>query len=246
MPRPAPGNAAGGNAAHEADCRARVLTAARHIRHPLAIVMSPRPGEETAAPSAPARRLVSTAIVCYLAGLLLTMLANTDAGTSRLVRTLKARLFSPWMVPAWLDLGFATPLTYGEPADADHRIEIGPHGGQPGTPPAVVLPGELRGERAARWRRLARAIASAETAEEDAADLAAAVAAWSFARLGCADVDLRVMRSARPGRAEPAASVADERAFAARVRRVADELHLLKVEPRGEVAPLVPEAGRRP
>jgi hypothetical protein len=186
--------------------------------------MSPRPGEETAVPSDPARRLVSTAIVCYLAGLLLTMLANTDAGTSRLVGTLKARLFSPWMVPAWLDLGFATPLTYGEPADADHRIEIGPHGGQPGTPPAVVLPGELRGERAARWRRLARAIA----------------------RLGCADVDLRVMRSARPGRAEPAASVADERVFAARVRRVADELHLLKVEPRGEVAPLVPEVGRRP
>lgn len=210
--------------------------------------MSPRIpcGEESAVPSGLVRRLVGTAIVFYLAGLLLTMLANTDAGTSRLVRTLKARLFAPWMVPAWLDLGFATPLTYGEPEDADHRIEIGPHDARPGSPPALVLPGALHGERAARWRRLARAIASAGTTEEDAADLAAAVAAWSFSRLGCADVDLRVMRSARPGRDEPAAAMADEPAFAARVRRVAGDLQLLKVEPRGEVAPLVPDAGRRP
>lgn len=197
---------------------------------------SPRPADWT-------RRLVSIGLAIYLAGLVLTMLANTDAGTSRLVRTLKARLFSPWMVPAWLDLGFAHPLTYGEPDDADHRIEIMPHGRGAGDAVPLVLPGDLRGERAARWRRLARAIATEETTAEDAADLAAAVAAWSFSRLGCEDVDLRVLRSARPDRNEPAAIATDERAFAARVRRVAGELQLLKAEPRGEVAPLVPGTG---
>lgn len=189
------------------------------------------------------RPLVSAAILFYLAGLLLTMLGNTDAGTSRLVRTLKARLFSPLLVPAWLDLGFAHPLTHGEPDDADHRIEIGPHDRAAGDALPLVLPGDLRGERAARWRRLARAIATEETTEADAADLAAAVGAWSFQRLGCADVDLRVLRSARPDRSDPTGVASDETAYTARVRRVAGELQLLKVEPRGEVAPLVPGPG---
>jgi hypothetical protein len=190
------------------------------------------------------RHLVSAAILFYLAGLLLTMLGNTDAGASRLVRTLKGRLFSPLLVPAWLDLGFAHSLTRGEPDDADHRIEIGPHDRGVGDAVPLVLPGDLRGERAARWRRLARAIATEETTEEDAADLAAAVAAWSFRGLGCADVDLRVLRSARPDRSDPSAVAADEPAYTARVRRLVDgELQLLKAEPRGEVAPLVPGSG---
>ena len=204
----------------------------------------PYPASDSVVPSDRTRRLVSGAILVYLVGLLLTMVANTDAGTSRLVRTLKVRLFSPWMVPAWLDLGFARSLTYGEPDDADHRIEIVPHGSRADSTEPLVLPGPLRGERAARWRRLARAIATAQTPEEEAADLAAAVAAWSFPRLGCADVDLRVMRSARPDRTAPAA--ADEQAFAARVRRVAGEIQLLKPEPRGMVAPLLPATGTLP
>lgn len=205
-----------------------------------------RPGSERPRPAAWTQPLVTLALLAYLAGLLLTMLSNTDAGTSRLVRTIKGRLFSPWLVPAWLDLGFAHPLTYGEPDDADHRIEITPHGVVGGTGGPLVLPGDLRGERAARWRRLARAIATPGTPEEDAADLAAAVAAWSFGRLGCEDVDLRVLRAGRPDRADPHAPVTDERAYAARVRRVAGDLQLLKLEPRGEVAPLVPEPRERP
>jgi hypothetical protein len=202
--------------------------------------------EPSSLPAGWLRSLVSVAIATYLVGLGLTLLANTDAGTSRLVRTIKGRLFSPWLVPAWLDLGFAQPLTYGEPDDADQRIEIAPHGRAPERATPLVMPGELRGERAARWRRLARAIASPRTTEEDAADLAAAVAAWSFPGLGCEDVDLRVMRSGRPDRTEPGSVPADERAFAARVRRVAGDLQLLKAEPRGEVAPPVPRTDPQP
>ena len=78
------------------------------------------------------------------------------------------------------------------------------------------------------------------------ADLAAAVAAWSFPGLVCEDVDLRVIRSGRPDRTEPGSVPADERAFAARVRRVAGDLQLLKAEPRGEVAPLVPRTDPQP
>ncbi len=212
------------------------------------LVMPPRSSPCEASLRWPAwlRQCVSVAVVIYLAGLLLTILANSDAGTSRLVRTLKARLFSPWLVPAWLDLGFAQPLTYGEPDDAHQRIEIVPHGRAANATSVVVLPGDLRGERATRWRRLARAIASDKTTAEDAADLAAAVAAWSFPRLGCTDVDMRVLRS---GRAEPTAPTStpdDETAFEARIRRVDGDLQLLKKEPRGEVAPLVPGPGATP
>ena len=65
-------------------------------------------------------------LVVYLFGLGLCVAGNTASGTSRVVGTLKDRLFAPWMVPLWLDLGHDTRLTYGLPEDADHHIEIRP------------------------------------------------------------------------------------------------------------------------
>jgi hypothetical protein len=66
------------------------------------------------------------------------------------------------MTPPWLDLGYDTKLTYGLPDDADHRIEVRRQGA-PATARPLVLPADgMRGERARRWRRLARAAVIAE------------------------------------------------------------------------------------
>ncbi|MCS5678924.1 MAG: hypothetical protein NZ603_03410, partial [Acidimicrobiales bacterium] len=88
-------------------------------------------------------------------------MGNSVSGSSALVRTLKGRLFSPWLAPAWLDLGFDHPLTYGRPEDADHLIDIRVSGGAAGPAETLRLPGTRQGERAARWRRLARRTALA-------------------------------------------------------------------------------------
>ena len=74
--------------------------------------------------SEPTQAAVSVAIAVYLLGLVLSILGNSVSGSSALVRTIKGRLYSPWMAPAWLDLGFDHPLTYGRPEDADHLIEV--------------------------------------------------------------------------------------------------------------------------
>jgi hypothetical protein len=143
------------------------------------------------------RGVVTVALAVYLLGLLLTVMANSASGSSSLVRTLVNRLFAPWMAPAWLDLGFDYRLTHGGPADgvvpaegtgpADGtaELEIGPWGG----PPAAVrrFPGQLRGERAERWRRLARAVAAADDADREGL-LATAAARGMFATVGAQDL----------------------------------------------------------
>jgi len=190
------------------------------------------------------RAVATVALVFVLSGLALAVAGNTVSGASALVRTIKGRLYSPLTVPAWLDLGFDYHLTYGLPEDARHGIELTPHAGGP----TVRLPdAAVRGERAARWRRLARAIGgdtidAAEGSGDRAELLAAAVAAGGFARLAAEDVELRVVRTLPPERAAVGPPRV-ERPFAARVRRVDGGLQLIKAEPPETVAPLV---GRRP
>ena len=75
----------------------------------------------------------------------------------------------------------------------------------------------------------------------DGSPVAAGVARGGFARLGTTDVDLRVFRLPQPERTA-VADAAAEQVYAARIRRVADDVQLIREEPRGEVAPLV----RRP
>ena len=193
-----------------------------------------RPSEAVAA-------AITVALCVYLCGLGLSIIGNTGSGSSALVRVIKGRLFAPWLVPAWLDLGFEHRLTWGVPEDADHGLELRGQAAGGGSP--LTLPGPGGGERSARWRRLARAIASESDGGDNAAILASAVAAGAFDDLGTEDVRIRVLRSPVPDRtAAPPARA--EQAYAARVRRVAGELQLIKDEPRGEVAPLVRPAGR--
>ena len=194
-------------------------------------------------PSEAAAAAITVAVCVYLCGLALSIIGNTGSGSSAVVRVIKGRLFAPWLVPAWLDLGFEHRLTWGVPEDADHALELRGQGSSGG--PALTLPGSGGGERAARWRRLARAIASDADGGDNAAILASAVAAGAFDDLGTEDVRIRVLRSPVPDRST-AVPTRVEQAYAARVRRVAGELQLIKDEPRGELAPLVRPAGRGP
>jgi chloramphenicol 3-O-phosphotransferase len=182
------------------------------------------------------RATVTVALAVYLVGLLLTVLGNSSSGSSALVRTIKGRLFSPWLVPAWLDLGFEQHLTHGVPEDADHALEIRRAGERRGDEAILLFPGAVGGERAARWRRLARAIATGGAG--DPAVLAAAVGRGAFAALDAQDVTVRVLRRTLPERDGPADDGTPRQAYAARVRIVDGELQLIGSEARGELAPL--------
>jgi len=181
--------------------------------------------------------VASVGLAIYLVGLVLTIAGNTVSGSSPLVRTVKQRLFAPWMGPAWLDLGFDHPLTYGMPEDADHGLEVRRFGA---AGDALRLPGDRWGERAARWRRLAGRIASAAV-DETAVPLAAGVGQGAFQMLG-EDVAVRAVRWPLPDRRGPAAAPAPVKPYEARVRLVDGEIQLVELggeAKRGELAPVL-------
>lgn len=184
--------------------------------------------------SEPVRAGVTLLLAVYCFGLGLSVIGNSGSGASLLVRTIKTRIFTPVLMPAWLDLGFDYPLTYGLPEDADHVLELTPFAA-PDT--RRRFPAGLRGERANRWRRLARSIAESGTDGDRAARLAAGVAAASFDEFG-PDVRVRVLRRVRSEVGAPDPGRLEE-AYAARVREVGGEIQLIRAEAPGEVAPLV-------
>ncbi|MFM8377944.1 MAG: hypothetical protein ACKOB1_01325 [Planctomycetia bacterium] len=196
-------------------------------------------------PSETVRAGVTVALGLYLVGLLLCVAGNSAAGGSALVRTIHGKLFSSWMTLPWLDLGYDTRLTHAAPEDGDHWFEIR----RLDDPAAkvVALPGPtMRGERAARWRRLARATAVSEADPDREALLPAAVGAGAFGSWNTRDLSLAVMRHLPPDRGDVLAGNADvagrdEEAYAARVRLVDGEVQLIKATPPVELAPLVKE-----
>lgn len=189
-------------------------------------------------PSSVTQAVVTVALAVYLLGLVLSVVGNSASGSSAVVRTIKSRLFAPWMVPPWLDLGFDYRLTYGSDEDGEYALEVRRQGDTKATP--VRFPGRLTGERGARWRRLARSIA-VEDADRDGL-LAAAVGRGMFDDVGSEDVVVRVLRTPLVDRGGP--PTAAVQASSARVRMVGGDVQLLRAEPRGEVAPLVrPDAG---
>lgn len=187
------------------------------------------------------RAAITVALGCYLVGLLLTIIGNTTSGSSPLVRTVKDRLFAPWMVPAWLDLGFDHPLVSGGTGAADHTLEVAIQ--PPAAGRTARFPGSRTGTQAARWRRLARSVADADDDIDRGGPLVAAIGRGMFGTLAAEDVAVRVMRTPPPDRGGPAPTA--ETASAARVRTRDGELQLLRSEPRVEVAPLVAPAGEQ-
>jgi len=211
---------------------------------PLTETVDPRsPAPETA--SETVRAAVSFALAVYLFALVLGIAGKSGSGASLLVGTLGARLFAPVLGPAWLDLGFDYPFTYGLPDDADLTLELRPFA----RPTAVRrFPDRLEGERARRWRRLARGIVETrpDGDGDDAAALAAGAGAAAFDELG-SDVMVRVLRRSRAGVGLPDTGRVEE-AFAARVREAGGEVQLIRQEAAGELAPLAenPAAARLP
>jgi hypothetical protein len=197
-------------------------------------IFTPPPTRLSETPQA----LASVALAVYLGGLVLTIAGNSVSGSSALVRTIKGRLFAPWMQPAWLDLGFDHPLTYGFPEDGPHELELR---GRGASPEPIRLPGARTGERAARWRRLARAVGEA-AAVDAAAPLVAGIGGGSFAMLGSEDVTVRVLRPQLADRGSPPADRRPRVTHASRVRRVAGELQVLELagpSKQVELAPLL-------
>ena len=191
-------------------------------------------------------RATLTVLLClYLVGFALCLAGNSGSGASAVVRTVKSRLFSPWMTPAWLDVGHDVRLTYGQPEDGGHRIEIRPWADLSRGRTIVYPTSAIWGERAARWGRLARAIAVGEQDPDREGLLPAAVGVGGFRLVGAEDVSLRVLRQMMPESAVIASggkgALRFEQAYAARVRRVAGEIQLLTIEDPAELAPLVPE-----
>jgi hypothetical protein len=203
-------------------------------REPMAVAHR-SPSTAPRGPSDTVKAAVTAGLLAYLVALVLTILGDSSSGSSTLVRTLKGRLFAPVLVPAWLDLGFDHHLTHGLPEDADHALELRPLGGGPDD--EIELPGAVGGERAARWRRLAKAIAAGGAG--DPAVLAAAVGRGAFADLDREDVRVRVVRWPLPERDDPATATEPVPVYTARVRVVDGEVQLIKSEPRGELAPLL-------
>lgn len=178
----------------------------------------------------------TVAISLMLVGLGLAIATNSLSGSSALLGTIKSRLFSPLLAAAWLDLGFDTRLTYGLPDDADHELEVTSRDSPEAEP--LSFPGVRRGEQAARWRRLARAIAMGE-ADGDGSVVAAGVGRGGFDDLGVEDVVVRVLRQPLPARTGSADTGVAEQVYDARVRLVGGELQLIKDEAKSELAPLV-------
>jgi len=217
----------------------------------------PAPVDDTSRgmPTETVRAAVTVALALYLLGLVLCVMGNSGSGTSALVRTIKSRLFAPWMTPPWLDLGYDTRLTHGLPDDADHRFEVRRHDGQSAVKPLSLPAAGMRGERAARWRRLARAAAVAEQDPDREGLLPTAVGAALFSTVEADDVTVRVLRQMAPSRAEAPADMDSprgspprfEQAYAARVRRAGEgddrEVQLIKQEAKAEVAPVVRDPG---
>lgn len=191
---------------------------------------------ESTPPTETVCALITVALGVYLIGLVLSMMGNTISGGSPLVTTIKTRLFAPWMVPAWLDLGFDYRLTYGLDDDADHFIEVRPFADPPAVS-AIQVPAGQTGERARRWRRLARAVVSLADDPDRESLLATAIGRGLMDEAQSDDVLVRVMRQPLPERT--GGSPPPQEAFVARVRLVDGQPQLIRQTPRGEVAPLV-------
>jgi hypothetical protein len=190
---------------------------------------------DPAPPSETVRAAVTVLLAIYFAGLALTVLVNTGSGGSALLSTIKGRLFTPWMMPMWLDLGFDYRLTDGQDDDAEHVLEVRPFAARGAAP--LRRPDSRRGEQAARWRRLARATAAPSDDSDREAILPTAIARGLFDDLDDDDLLIRVMRLPLPDRG--AAPGRPRQVSAVRVRRVGDEIQLIRQEARGEVAPVV-------
>ena len=97
------------------------------------------------------RACATVFLAIYFTGLGLTVACNTSSGSSLFLSVIKGKLFSFWLVPPWLDLGFDYSFTYGQQTDAVHYLELRDHGKEGW----ITLPGtDMNYLQSSRWQRL--------------------------------------------------------------------------------------------
>ena len=199
-------------------------------------------------PSEMVRAVVSLFLAVYFFGMVLCIAGNSSSGSSVLVRTIKTKLFSPWLYPLWLDLGFDYHLTYGSVSDADFSISATAI--QNGEVQTLEYPSADMGSlRAARWRRMAKWMATSVEDPNRESALPSSIGSGMLKQRGVDEVSIAVIRNelfeptdSRVTNRKNIISRDDvhvETVYSARMRLVSGEPQLIKNEVRRDVAPLV-------
>ena len=139
-------------------------------------------------------------LAIYFTGLSLTVACNTSSGSSLLLSVVKGKLFSFWLVPPWLDLGFDYFFTYGQQADATHYLELRKHGEENW----LRLSGpNVNDRQSIRWQRLLRSVIASEEEAGREGLLAEGFSGAVFTVCESDDIDLRILVQPRPERQLP-------------------------------------------
>ncbi|MEO2001811.1 MAG: hypothetical protein ABGW75_09295 [Pirellulales bacterium] len=183
------------------------------------------------------RACATVFLAIYFTGLSLTVACNTSSGSSLLLGVVKGKLFSFWLVPPWLDLGFDYFFTYGQQADADHYLEIRKHADESW----LRLSGPNANHRhSIRWQRLLRSVIASEEEAGREGLLAEGFSKAAFRICDSNDIDLRILVQPRPERQHPMDAPAPSVLYEARVRKVSGgDIQLIKSESRQEMAPVI-------
>ena len=187
------------------------------------------------------RACATVFLAIYFTGLGLTVACNTSSGSSLLLSVVKGKLFSFWLVPPWLDLGFDYFFAYGQQADAAHYLELREHGKDNWIKPSWVDGNYLQ---SIRWQRLLRSVVASEEEAGREGLLPAGFSEAAFAMCESDDIVLRIFVQPRPERQLPIDNPAPIVLYEARLRKlVGGDIQLIKSEHRREVAPVISGSG---
>ena len=187
------------------------------------------------------RACATVFLAIYFTALGLTVACNTSSGSSLLLSVVKGKLFSFWLVPPWLDLGFDYPLAYGQQSDAAHYLELREHG----TETWIKLSGiDEDHSQSIRWQRLLRSVVASEEEAGREGLLPAGFSEAAFSLCESDDIVLRIFVQPRPERQLPLDNPAPIVLYEARLRRLAGgDIQLIKSEHRREMAPVISGSG---
>ena len=187
------------------------------------------------------RACATVFLAIYFTGLGLTVACNTSSGSSLLLSVVKGKLFSFWLVPPWLDLGFDYPLSYGQQADAAHYLELREYGQEKW----IKLSGiDGKHSQSIRWQRLLHSVIASEEEAGREGLLPAGFSEAAFSLCESDDIVLRILVQPRPERQLPLRNPAPIVLYEARLRKLSGgDIQLIKSEHHREMAPVISGSG---
>jgi len=215
--------------------------------------VSPSPDDRTAHLSDGARTVISLLLFVHLFALTLAFLANYDGAELDQKPSLIPRMKSvvqPYLYALWLDRPLHYHLTYGDPLDFDHYLEVAiTPKGTSNEATVLRLPGEDAGAgpQASRYRRLAWHVARRTQMSEGRDELLPlAIGGGVLKQYDAARVQVRCFREPPifldhlDGTATTPAPTSDERVYAADVFFLPgfDRPQLNKIGEARDVAPV--------